>query len=230
MQIKVYKDTCDIGDSVLIADNGKVSFIKGQPIAEQLVKDVLAAVWSDAEAHIALAARSKGDELADITVSKLGKDMPNALKQAANSLGAMVDAVNDAATVASNVNAITHPYRKAVATCLVSIDKWGEMKEHYATARRALDSAPPIVSLLIHTMEADRYMAAESMIRMLDVQRAVMQKLQDITASDPAYAQAAVASLLDWMGMATGCPCCGDAHDDGPAAHASPMPGNNTVN
>lgn len=231
MQVTMYEDTSAAGDSVLIADNGKVSFIEGQPQQEELAVAVMAAMWTDVPAMVAHADKVKGTELARVTAVKLGADIREALGE---ELGqALREGLEQAAMVASAAT----KYRKAIAMSLISVDKWDELKRNLALASRDLGSCPPIINLLVRTLEADRLLSTQAQVSMLDATRDVVQRLQGIAKGEPGQAHAAVLALLESMGMPVdGCPCCGEVGHEAPGANAAGysgkvhVPGSRSVN
>lgn len=234
MKIQMYEDTQDEGDSTLIAENGKVTFILGQPTGEDLVKMVLEAPWSDAPVHTALADRLKGKLLAEIYVETLGPDVSDSLKRTSSLLTDIGHALNNAHKQVETIVSIPHPYRKAIAKGLMCVDKWDEIKRNIQLAKRYLDASPPIVNLLVNTMHADRLMVTDAAVSMLDAQRVVVERLQAVVNGAPSAAHAAVVDLLQCMGIGPDkCPCCGEDHDAATDkdAHASMhAPGTSSIN
>lgn len=237
MQVTMYKDTQDEGDSVLIADNGKVTFIKGQPQREELVIAVLGATWSEQPVHVELANRIKGEELATIVTTALGPDLPENARQATDFLDGLAGAMRKGLEEAEAVHSASTKYLKAIAMSLISIDKWDDIKRNIALASRDLGSCPPIVNLLVRTLEADRFISTQAHVQTLDAMRDVVEQLQAIAKGDAGQAHAGVVALLAAMGIPLdGCPCCGSEHHEAPGANATGysgrvhVPGSRSIN
>lgn len=235
MKVTQYTDTKDTGNSVLIADNGKVAFLIGQPRDEELVKGVLEAVWSDADFYVKLADDCKGDVLAEI-VTELGQDMSDSQRATLEFFDGLGKALINATEEIDKVLNAGSDYRKATAMALIAVDKYDEVRTNTNMAKRDLECSPPIINVLVRMLEADRFVTTQALIKMLSAQRNVVAQLQSLGKGAPDAAHVGVLALLETMGMPLdGCPCCGEDHE-APGANASKyegrmhMPGSSRVN
>lgn len=235
MRVTQYTDTKDTGNSVLIADNGKVAFLIGQPHDEELVKGVLEAVWSDADFYVKLADSCKGEVLAEI-ITELGQDMSESQRATLEFFDGLGKALTKATEEIDKVMNAGSDYRKATAMALIAVDKYDDVRTNTNNAKRDLECCPPIINVLVRMLEADRFVTTQALIKMLSAQRSVVAQLQALGKGAPGEAHAGVLALLQTMGMPLdACPCCGEDHE-APGANASKyegsvrVPGSSRVN
>lgn len=224
MRVTVYDDKLDPGNSVLVADDGRVSFLKGQLNAIELLLAIASVGWSSLAAHLAIADMSKGALLCVVDATAFGEDISARLRDHTEGLVPMTASVMagiaEGIRSANQVFVAGTKYGKAIAVALVSLDKKEEVDVNIELASRELNCCPPIINLLFQTLQVDRSMSSLALVQLLDAQRYVMDRLNAMASEQDSVAvHAKLRALLVEIGMA------GQVVNDNKAGDRAPQPG-----
>lgn len=227
MKIMHYTDTQSVGNSVLIADNGQVAFLEGQPTQMELAAAFAGAKFTDDPTQVERAQACKGEKLSLLVLKKADDADKAASDELTNTLrGILDDALAEAAGEAQVVQEVLEqantPYRHAVAMNLLTQSQQSNVDKALASTERHLTSSHPMVNLLVRTMEMGRLAMSHAQGALLTVQTEVVDRLHAIAQGEPGQAHAGVLELLEWMGMPVGvCSCCGQEADHGDASDSA---------
>lgn len=223
MMVMHYANNQSAGNSVLIAQDGRVAFLEGQPTKMELAEAFASANFTDDPEQVARAKECKGEELAMLVLKKAdarAEDLPSALREMlAEALAGMGAEAQVAEDLLAQANT---QYRHAVAMNLLTMLKQDDMDKAVSATERHITSSHPMVGLLVRTLDMGRLAMTHAQRELLDVQTEVVERLHTIAQGEPGQAHAAVVALLDWMGMPVGtCACCGEPQEGhAPGANA----------